>query len=606
MIAEKISVEKIYCVSHADNNTHHLIIIIPASCGTKFTELEPFVRMATNASKNITYTFYQTGEIRAALKKGNLLFHLACTEDNLLYNKKDSLDLPQSKAENLLEWKREANVQFEDGAAKAMAFLDGANFYSEKNDTGLTVFMLHQFIELTYRTLELALLAKEKKTHSITLHQALVSPLLPQIGLLFPDNTSEEKEILKTLNNAYSAVRYEQNHQVNEAFIPTLFHRAYLLQKRAASIISDLNALLDVKIKDAEIFEESAQDNQAAYTEKSISQELQSTHLQTAHQAIFINNGTGNYINAVNCSIKKVRSSSGCDNDLIASLKENTTTPRKLKPELEKVVALILEHLNPDQIYIFGSLKVESSNVHLFNVKEPFANTDLHYDLLAISPLLNPYGTNIQSIINGVNGVTINLFVHTKEDALKKLENQNRFFHTVFKHGDLVYSREPLFDQESITWVTKDDNRSQTVAYSERRIFRATAILKAVELIKDDVFEVTVALLSQSLEQACLGLIYNFLGYSPNLHSLSHLLSICKIFWPENEDFFPIQKAYDKKLLAILSQSHSALRYGSGKSIDPDELNEIYSRVETFVIRAEKLYLTTLSEVEIEDYEAVK
>ena len=567
-IAKKISVEKIYCLNHTDSNTHHLIIIIPASCGTKFTELEPFVRIATNASKAITYTFYQTGEIRAALKKGNLLFHLACIEPNLLYNKADSPDLPQSKAENLLAWKIEANAQFKDGAAKATAFLDGANFYSEKNDAGLTVFMLHQFIELTFRTLELALLAKEKKTHSITLHQELVTPFLPGLGVLFPANTSEEKEILKTLNNAYSSVRYEQNHQVNEAFIPTLFYRAYLLQKRTETIISELNTLLDVKIKDAEILEQAlsakAQGNKEANKVNSLSQ----------------------------------------SNDRIASSMENTDTP--MKPGLEKVIALIMEYLNPDQVYVFGSFCVQSTNLHLFNLKESSGNTDLHYDLLAISPLANPYGTNIQSIVNSVDGVTINLFVHTKEEALKKLENQNRFFCTAFKHGNLIHSKGDFLDKESIPRITKNENRDQIVTYCTRRILRSVTILMAAELVKDNLFEVTVFLLSQGIEQACLGLIYNFLGYAPNLHSLPHLLNICKMFWPEDEECFPMQTPYDKKLLAILSQSHSVFRYTVGDSIEQKDLNEIYSRFYTFIVRSEKLYLSTLTEAEIQEYDTVK
>ncbi|EHQ26911.1 HEPN domain-containing protein [Mucilaginibacter paludis] len=568
VIAEKIAVEKIYCLSHSDNNTHHLIIIIPASCGTKFTELEPFVRIATNASKAITYTFYQTGEIRAALKKGNLLFHLACIEPNLLYNKADSPDLPQSKAENLLAWKSEANAQFKDGAAKATAFLDGANFYSEKNDAGLTVFMLHQFIELTFRTLELALLAKEKKTHSITLHQELVTPLLPGLGVLFPADTPEEKEILKTLNNAYSSVRYEQNHQVNEAFIPTLFYRAYLLQKRTETIISELNALLDVKIREAEILEQ-------------------------ASSAKAQGNKEVNKVNSLSQS-----------NDRIASSMENTDTP--MKPGLEKVIALIMGHLNPDQVYVFGSLCVQSTNLHLFNLKESSGNTDLHYDLLAISPLANPYGTNIQSIVNSLDGLTINLFVHTKEEALNKLENRNRFFCTVFKHGNLIHSKGDFLDKESIPMITKNENRDQTVNYCTRRILRSVTILMAAELVKDNLFEVTVFLLSQGIEQACLGLIYNFLGYAPNLHSLPHLLNICKMFWPENEECFPMQTPYDKKLLATLSQSHSALRYTVRNLIEQKDLNELYARFYSFIVRAEKLYLSTLSELEIEEYDAVK
>jgi len=42
---------------------------------------------------------------------------------------------------------------------------------------------------------------------------------------------------------------------VNEAFIPAIFDRAHLLQKRVETIISELNALLDIKIKEAETLE---------------------------------------------------------------------------------------------------------------------------------------------------------------------------------------------------------------------------------------------------------------------------------------------------------------------------------------------------------------
>jgi HEPN domain-containing protein len=560
LIADKVQVEKIYCLNYADVDTHHLIILLPASNGKKFTELEPFVKMATNANKGISFTLYQTSEVRSALKSGNLFFHIACVDQNLLYNKENSPGLPLPKANELLVWKNEANVQFKDGVGKATPFLEGANFYSEKNEPGLTVFMLHQFIELTYRAIELAILAKEKKTHSISIHQSFIIPFIPQLGVLFPADTIEEKEILKTINNAYSAVRYEQNHKVNENFIATLFHRAYLLQKRSATIIDDLSALLDAKEAEALSFENDKTDVAVA-------------NLNLQLPGVCTNEQTGQFFNA----------------------------SRKLK----EVIFLIIENIAPDQIYVFGNTIFQSVRSHLFNHGKNDEKNTLHYDLLAISSLSNPYSNNIQSIVNEVDGIRVNLYIHAKEEVIKKIENQNKFFVTVIGNGQIVYSKINLFNKVTISENCDEISRNQTIAYSTRRIFRATAILKAVELIKDDVFEVTLSLLAQSIEQACLGLIYNFLGYYPNLYSLPHLLNLCKIFWPDSEDFFPMQTPDDRRLLALLSQSYSELRYTIGKPLEPDDLNEVYARSYSFVIRSEKLYLDTLTEFEVEDYNAV-
>ncbi|QEM03055.1 HEPN domain-containing protein [Mucilaginibacter rubeus] len=559
-IAGKLPVEKIYCLNNEDIGTYHLILLLPPMVGVKLTELEPFVKIATNGRKNITFTLYLTSDVKGALKTGNLFFHIACIDNNLIYNKVDSPGLPLPKADELLKWKNEAIIHFKDGLDKTTAFLEGADFYNQKNEPGLTVFMLHQVIELTFRALELAILAKEKKTHSISIHQSFITPFIPQLGILFPADTAEEKEILRTLNDAYSAVRYEQNHKVEEKYIPVLFERVALLQKRSKTIIDNLSAILDEKEKEA--LSVRANGNDLVIVERSSPLDDLNTN---EYENLFFN------------------------------------TSSKLK----EVITLIVENRTPDQIYVFGNIIFQTIRSHLFSQERNAHNNTLHYDLLAISSVPNPYGNNIQSIVNTIDGITINLFIHSKDEVLKKIENQNKFFQTVIQHGQLVYSKITLIDKGTILKTDIELNYTKTKANATRRIFRATAILKAAALIKDEVFEVTVFLLSQSLEQACLGLIYNFWGYSPNLHSLTHLLSICKIFWPENEDYFPMQTLYDKKLLAILSQSHSELRYAVSKSIDPDDLNEVYLRCNSFVLRSEKVYLNTLSDLEIEEYEAV-
>ncbi|MFJ7361025.1 hypothetical protein [Pedobacter suwonensis] len=82
-------------------------------------------------------------------------------------------------------------------------------------------------------------------------------------------------------------------------------------------------------------------------------------------------------------------------------------------------------------------------------------------------------------------------------------------------------------------------------------------------------------------------------------------MNICKMFWPENVECFPMETPDDEKFLAMLSKSQSQIRYTVGQSIEPEDLEEIYNRCRNFVLRSERIYLVTLSDLEIEEYQAV-
>jgi HEPN domain-containing protein len=562
-IARKVDVKKIYGINYGkvDTVNCHLLILLPAGCGTKFTEVKPFINMVLDTRDDISFGLFQESEVRSALKSGNIFFHTTCTDKNLLYRNPGSPAFPPITAGNLLQWKEEAYLRFNDGINKTTSFLTGADFYYKKNDLGLTVFMLHQVAELTYRALELFILPKEKRTHNISMHQSYLQSFIPQLEKVFPDDTPAEKEILMMLNNAYSAVRYEQNYCIDEKYIPILYERVGKLQENVALIVHQLSEILDNEYKESLILESTTVSGQRL-TDQSVAQ--------------LDNNKGGQEITFFSASGK-----------------------------LKEVFELIIEHLSPDQVYVFGNTINQSARTSLFALNKNDDNQSLHYDLLVISSLLNPYSTNIYDLIKELGGITINLLIHNKDEVIKKIESRNRFFETVIRYGYLIYSKTTFIDSQIIPKIDINLIYNKTKTCSTCRIHRASAILKAAQSVEHDVTGVAVSLLAQSMEQACLGVIYAFWGYCPNLHSLPHLLAICKTFWPDEQQFFPTQTLHDKHLLTILSRSRSELRFSLEKSIGPEDFSEISLRCINFIGSAEIICVEELEDLERQSKEII-
>lgn len=558
-IATKINVDQIYCLGSADFKVQssHIVLLLPHNIGTKFSELEPLVNMALDGYENVSFAMFHTSDVAKSLEEGNIFFHLLCLSDNLLYQKPDSPTLPQSDASQILSWANGANIRFKDGLNKTTSFLEGADFYNKKDEAELTVFMLHQVTELTYRALELCLLTTEKRTHNISIHQKYLTPFLPQLGILFPNDTTEEKEILKTLNNSYSKVRYEQNHIVEKEHVPILFERVTKFLEKSKTIVSDLILALEMK-------------------------SLKSPSVKVK-------------VNEPEPKVYEVQS-------------EEATTSLTVG-ELDNIVDLIVEHLSADRIYLFGNNLNTTKMATLFALDQNKLTGVLHYDLLVISPIQNPYNNNIHDLVNKNSDIiTLNLLIHTKEEVMKKLQadnikGRNRFFETVCRDGALLYTKPNIIDKSKI----KPDEKamhSKAAEYSLGRINAGMALKRAATEIKDDACRnVTLALLSQGIEQVCLGLIYAFWGYRPNLQSLPHLLNLCKVFWSEGEIYLPRQTEYDKYLFRLLANANSVLRFTVGEPLEQEDFNALFDRCSSYIDIAE---MTCLHEIDVLEHQPIQ
>lgn len=168
------------------------------------------------------YRIYPENYAREQLAQGNIFFIHACLSQHLEYHPPEvkALDLfPDIDIKQLLD---KAEVFFQKEYTKAIDFKDGARFYLEKENYPQAAFMLHQAFELSYRTVELFTMGKEKVCHGITNHQEYIAPFVPELGQVFSSENELDTKLVKLLDIAYRDVRYDQDYCISPQHITVL------------------------------------------------------------------------------------------------------------------------------------------------------------------------------------------------------------------------------------------------------------------------------------------------------------------------------------------------------------------------------------------------
>ena len=546
-IAKTVQVERIYAESHfaPSKQKVNLVILVPASCGIKLTELEPFIKMVIADFKDITFSLYQGSEVRHSVLEGNLYFLFACTDTNEIFSDSGAPNMPKITWDKLMDWIETANCNFDAGMARTHSFLNGAKFYRDKGDAALTAFMLHQFAELTYRALEVGLLTKEKRSHDLQVHQRYLGPILPQLDVPFTFEIAQEMQLLKCISLAYSAVRYDHNFEMDENLIPVYFQRFENLNEQARAIMKDLTGQL-----------------LSAY--ESLKEVTGGKDLQVAGYATNIPESKNGFF-----SISEVQ----------------------LDGQIKDIRDHIIDKLKAEQIILFGKHATSEIRSSLFGHLCNGNSKNTRYHFLIISDHPNPYSLDLQGQINNkpFSAQSVLLLIHTQDEFIKKINKGNSFFKRINNFGIKLHNNNSVGNRNVSDVGSNLLSVSKLALYSSDRNVKSRTLLKSAERLADGNFEVAISLLSQAVEQSCMALIYVFLEYQPNLHRLSHLLGICKIFFP-----FPIQllgdeSDEDKRLLRILSNGYSEMRFKVGRAVSKEDFHEILRITSIFISSSEKL-----------------
>lgn len=157
--------------------------------------------------------------------KGNLFFQYHLRQLQLIYRKAGISDLKEIPSERLQERMLQLRSSLEKNWERADQFWRHAINEQDNQHWEVSLFFLHQALELRLRALILVWEKRELKSHEIRVLLRECYQFIPELASVFPQNTEEEVQLLQTLEDAYCKVRYKTEFPVGEAASMTLCQR---------------------------------------------------------------------------------------------------------------------------------------------------------------------------------------------------------------------------------------------------------------------------------------------------------------------------------------------------------------------------------------------
>lgn len=541
-LTKQLDLEKIYLFNYnlAENQHSKLLLLLTPQCQQSPKELEPIAQMILEESA-LTYSLHKSPDIKQALLNGHPFYMRICTKENLLFTNEKN-DFPIAEAKKIEATKDTAQTLYKQGIEKVQSFVEGAEFYYNKENFALTAFMIHQAVELTYKTLAQALFKRDKHSHHIKTHINTVTAFIPELSITFPLDNEAERDLLKSLDNAYLAVRYKNNFQIDSEVLDILFERVNQLQKLAKEIFEDCMSKLNLLIKES--------------------------------------------------SMKEICVDVPIHVSPTTNIEFNKQDNASLQPLLDYIIKRALGKYNAERIYLLFEQRANHSTQGCFLRSSTNEERFICY-LFIISD--NNSAKGISALTK--DQLTAHILVHDHESVARAVASNNRFFLTVLNTAPLLYKREgtttvPLiaFDWEKIYTKAK--------ARWEYRLRMAKGFLKAANESHHEICheqEIALSLLTQFCEQICLGLIQVYLGYKPNTANLRSLLNLSKLCTSEVSDIFHTITDNDQRLLKLLSNSLNDIRFIEDGNVDFEDIHELIYRCEYLLDR-----LKVLCEVELD------
>lgn len=232
-ITAAVPIQYIYLHNNffADKVVREMLIMVSFKHVRILNELTPVLNIVFNGQMEFSYRVFHVHEVEQALLAGSLFFYYATAAQNCLFTRSGSF--LECGAPEFIADRVSSTYQHE--TSKANKFLSGANFYFKQQNFEHCAFMLHQVFDLMYRAVEILVMGKDKKTHRINAHQLYVKAYIKPLSELF-NQDEEEVCLLHLLDEAYLAVRYENNYKIGEQDVLRLFEKVDVLYHVAEQV----------------------------------------------------------------------------------------------------------------------------------------------------------------------------------------------------------------------------------------------------------------------------------------------------------------------------------------------------------------------------------
>lgn len=260
--------------------------------------------------------------------------------------------------------------------------------------------------------------------------------------------------------------------------------------------------------------------------------------------------------------------------------------------DVKRIVSLINEFTPTEAIVCLGKRSIVSSRKSCFDA-EPASFSLVHYNLLMISKEQVLPGPLLEGKINNLPGLhsRVNLLPHTVDEVVKSLKDGNGFFGQAIVNGEVLQGEEYVATLRGrVNNINPGQLNTNIYLRWHCRLVRAQAFTAAVQAVRhSEGFEISLSLLSQCLEQVCLGVLLVCLDYQPKVYTLSHLLALCTMVSADFEDIIPRRTQEDELFFKILEGGFTEMRYSDEVGHDMATIQLLDERCDRFIFTAEEL-----------------
>jgi HEPN domain-containing protein len=214
-----------------------LLIVMPEMPLSPPMQLIMAMELAGVHSHHVAGTICQSEYLDKMLAEGQIYYTLACTDEKLVYSntewKKPDIDVLFRN-----EMIQKARNIFYKGFAKAQTFLELAQM--QQKLPAISMFMLHQAVEICLYVLMKALTGRAKRTHHLEEMLLYSFRYNDQLPLLFLDGDEENQRLLDLLNKAHRDSRYTDQYQVETQDLSVCLEKVQKLHEITEQTFLDL------------------------------------------------------------------------------------------------------------------------------------------------------------------------------------------------------------------------------------------------------------------------------------------------------------------------------------------------------------------------------
>ncbi len=260
------------------------------------------------------------------------------------------------------------------------------------------------------------------------------------------------------------------------------------------------------------------------------------------------------------------------------------------------LINLLVEQFKPLQIYLYAELKKQEICNSIFATSAD--EQDIYY-LLMTTESGTRMENGIQDFLNAhYPEAKVIVQAHGQETIKKSLASSHIFFSKVLNRGVLLYSADGVLYSNQVEETNLQKQLQSARSHWHHRFEMAMGFMNSINtVIGDGYYNVCVFLMHQVVEQACIGLIWVFMGYKSDMHNLRRLLYICACFSKRPMQHFLAVPA-DADLLALMMKSYSAARYKEDFHIEEKDARRLLYLVEGFLSIAENMCAEKFLELE--------